>query len=87
MVSYAYSVGGNITSVKTYNGSTLLNTDTYSYTDTNWPDKLTAYNGVPFTYDMVAVLSKKFTLSCLVWGSKTIGVSYENVYFQPNVCR
>lgn len=48
---YEYDLGGNITSVKTYNGNTLLNTDTYSYTDTNWKDKLTAYNGVTITYD------------------------------------
>ena len=48
---YYYDNGGNITSVKTYNGSLLLNTDTYSYTDTNWKDKLTAYNGITITYD------------------------------------
>ena len=48
---YAYDSGGNITGVKTYNGGTLENTDTYSYTDANWSDKLTAYNSVPFTYD------------------------------------
>jgi hypothetical protein len=29
----------------------LESTNTYSYTDTNWKDKLTAYNGVTITYD------------------------------------
>lgn len=50
---YEYDDGGNITSVRTLNSATyaLENTDTYSYTDTNWKDKLTAYNGVTITYD------------------------------------
>ena len=50
---YEYDDGGNITSVQTLNSATyaLENTDTYSYNDSNWPDKLTAYNNVPFTYD------------------------------------
>ena len=28
-------------------------TDTYTYGDSNWPDKLTAYNGNPITYDAI----------------------------------
>lgn len=50
---YEYDDGGNITSVQTLNSATyaLENTDTYSYNDSNWPDKLTAYNNIPFTYD------------------------------------
>ncbi|MBR0159349.1 MAG: RHS repeat protein, partial [Clostridia bacterium] len=48
---YEYDLGGNITSVKTYNGTVIENTDTYSYTDSNWQDKLTAFNGHTITYD------------------------------------
>lgn len=48
---YAYNKGGNITSVKeyAYTTSTTLGTatatNTYTYGDSNWKDKLTAYNG------------------------------------------
>lgn len=49
---------GNILSKKEYNltaagtePSVLLNTQTFSYEDANWPDKLTAVNGNTITYD------------------------------------
>lgn len=38
---------GNLQSVK-LNGAV---TDTYGYTDENWRDKLTSYNGQAITYD------------------------------------
>ena len=59
--TYEYDQGGNILSKKRYayteaadlSGATLLETDTFSYTDTNWRDKLTAYNGAAITYDAI----------------------------------
>ncbi|HHV11341.1 MAG TPA: RHS repeat protein [Clostridiales bacterium] len=55
---YTYDLGGNIISVKEYaytlpgeEPADLLNTVAYEYTDANWKDKLTSYNGQPITYD------------------------------------
>ena len=45
---FYYDNGGNITS-KTVNGTTI----SYGYGDTNWKDKLTAYNGKTITYDKI----------------------------------
>ncbi len=55
---YTYDQGGNILSKKRYayttgTVGTALETDTYSYTDSNWKDKLTAYNGTAITYDEI----------------------------------
>ncbi len=44
---YSYDNAGNIQNVK-LNGTV---TDTYTYGDSNWDDKLTAYNGETITYD------------------------------------
>lgn len=41
--------GGNILSVKN-NGATVKN---YGYTDTEWKDKLTTFNGQTITYDAI----------------------------------
>ena len=55
---YTYDNAGNITSKRTYllaaAGSTpnpLASTDSYTYGDSAWGDKLTAYNGQAITYD------------------------------------
>ena len=55
---YTYTSSGNITSVKEYEyttastiSTTLLNTNTYGYTDNAWGDKLTAYNGSSISYN------------------------------------
>ena len=56
-IVYSYDSGGNRTSVSTYsyttseNLSNPLSTDTYGYTDSNWKDLLTSYNGNTITYD------------------------------------
>ena len=55
---YSYDCGGNILSkVKyAYTTGTLGNaveTIPYAYGDSNWKDKLTAYNGKPITYDTI----------------------------------
>ena len=52
----SYDTAGNILSAKTYAYTTgalgtPLSEDVYAYTDANWSDKLTSYNGVSFTYD------------------------------------
>ena len=52
----SYDTAGNIFSAKTYAYTTgtlgtPLSEDVYAYTDVNWGDKLTSYNGVSFTYD------------------------------------
>lgn len=45
---YAYCVSG-----VDINTQTPLQTITYTYGDTNWKDKLTAYNGKTITYDAI----------------------------------
>ena len=58
---YAYDRGGNILNKKAYvytEGSSAITTeavlvDTYIYSDSNWKDKLTAYNGVTISYDQI----------------------------------
>ena len=55
---YNYDLGGNITSKMRYAYTTgtlgtALETIPYSYTDSNWKDKLTAYNGQSITYDAI----------------------------------
>ena len=50
---YAYDTYGNLLSVKTYDNAVdeLLSTDTYTYGDSQWLDRLTKYNGQTITYD------------------------------------
>ncbi len=55
---YTYNSRGNLTSKATYDYTTAdpitetpTSTDSYSYGDSNWPDKLTSYNGQVITYD------------------------------------
>jgi RHS repeat-associated protein len=55
---YIYDTGGNITSAKEYNYTTgtlgtVQSTISYSYTDSNWKDKLTSYAGSSITYDSI----------------------------------
>ena len=57
--TYAYDLGGNILNKKRYAytvGSlpaAALETVTYAYTDANWKDKLTEFNGSYITYDEI----------------------------------
>ena len=51
---YTYDTYGNILSVKKYDNEDepiLLSTDTYTYGNAQWIDRLTAFNGVGITYD------------------------------------
>ncbi len=55
---YNYDRGGNITSKVKYAYTTgvlesTVETIPYTYGDTNWKDKLTAYNGTAITYDAI----------------------------------
>ena len=57
---YTYDNGGNILSTTVYpltwgslSGVTATDTTTYTYGDSNWKDKLTAYGDTPITYDAI----------------------------------
>ena len=55
---YEYDRGGNMTAKKRYAYTTgtlgtVQQTVSYTYGDSNWKDKLTAYNGQTFTYDTI----------------------------------
>ncbi len=55
---YNYDRGGNILSKSYYTYTTgtpgtAIDTIAYSYTDSNWKDKLTAYDGQTITYDAI----------------------------------
>ena len=55
---YNYDRGGNITSKVKYAYTTgtlgaAVETIPYAYSDSNWKDKLTAYNGTAITYDAI----------------------------------
>lgn len=58
-IVYTYNAGGNILTKTEYNYTTdanpanPINTYSYSYGDSNWKDKLTAYNGKTITYDAI----------------------------------
>ena len=56
---YTYDRGGNILNKARYAYTTVdelgeaIESIPYTYGDANWKDKLTAYNGVPITYDAI----------------------------------
>lgn len=54
---YSYDTAGNMlsetTSVMSNGRPVSSTTKTYGYTDTNWKDKLTSYNGKTITYDAI----------------------------------
>ena len=55
---YTYDLGGNIQSKAAYAFTTgsvgaAVKTNTYSYGDSNWKDKLTAFNGNAISYDEI----------------------------------
>ena len=69
---YAYDLGGNILSKKAYAYTTgtlgaAVHTDTYTYGDANWKDKLTAFNGKSITYDAIGNPLKDNTWT-YTWG-------------------
>ncbi|MBO7319994.1 MAG: RHS repeat-associated core domain-containing protein [Clostridia bacterium] len=55
-IQYEYDKSGNITSKKEYpynNTTSPTSTISYTYGDSNWKDKLTAYNGETIDYDAI----------------------------------
>ena len=59
-IVYSYDLGGNLTNTEEYayqTGATVTGspttTNTYTYGDSNWKDKLTAYNGNTISYDAI----------------------------------
>ena len=71
---YNYDLGGNITSKVRYAYTTgtlgtALETIPYSYTDSNWKDKLTAYNGQSIEYDEIGNVVSGIRDMLFVWGA------------------
>lgn len=69
---YNYDNGGNILSTKVYpltwgslSGVTATKTTNYTYGDSNWKDKLTAYGSTQLTYDAIGnpLTYRGFTLT------------------------
>ena len=59
-VTYTYDLGGNLKSTREYAYTTAATvsgtpavTNTYTYGDSSWKDKLTSYNGNSITYDAI----------------------------------
>ncbi|MGY0374233.1 RHS repeat-associated core domain-containing protein [Clostridium sp. JNZ J1-5] len=57
-ITYSYDAGGNILSKAEYSYTTgdlgtATSTISYGYTDSNWKDKLTNFNGKEITYDAI----------------------------------
>ena len=71
---YNYDLGGNITSKVRYAYTTgtlgtALETIPYSYTDSNWKDKLTAYNGQSIEYDEIGNVVSGIRNMIFGWGA------------------
>ena len=93
---FNYDNSGNITKINIYklkqNGwipSDLISVKTYTYSDTNWKDKLTEYNGTNITYDesgnplsyrdgMSFAWEKGKNLKTVSTGSNTITMQYDS---------
>ena len=60
---YTYDNGGNLIYKKRYTyttgtlGSMLQTMATYTYSDSNWKDRLTSYNNIPLSYDAIGNLT------------------------------
>ena len=95
-IVYSYDLGGNITSTKEYayqTGAavtgTPTTTNTYTYGDSNWKDKLTSYNGNTISYDQIGnplsyrngwnfTWQKGRQLASAANGSTSISYTYNN---------
>lgn len=91
---YNYDNGGNILSTTVYpltwgslSGVTATDTTTYTYGDSNWKDKLTAYGDTPITYDAIGnpLTYRGYTLTwqngrqlaSMKYGTINIGFTYD----------
>lgn len=91
--TYSYDIGGNIREKKEYAFTTgTLGTPTatisYGYTDTNWNDKLTSYNGNTISYDnignMTAFNGRNFTWHAGRQLSGTNGTGLDTTSYKYN---
>ena len=81
--TYSYDANGNITSKVKYTdvqnesltGATAEKTDTYTYSDSLWSDKLTSYNGQAISYDS-AGNPTSYKGATLTWNGRLL-MSYE----------
>lgn len=91
---YTYDNSGNILSTTVYpltwgslSGVTATDTTTYTYGDSNWKDKLTAYGDTPITYDAIGnpLTYRGYTLTwqngrqlaSMKYGAINIGFTYD----------
>ena len=95
-IVYSYDLGGNIISTQAYpyqTGATVSGTpsatNTYTYGDSNWKDKLTAYNGSSITYDAIGNPTSYYNGYTFTWqkgrqlagatnGTNTVSYTYNN---------
>ena len=95
-IVYSYDLGGNITSTAEYayqTGATVTGTPTitnsYTYSDSNWKDNLTAYNGNSISYDAIGNPLSYYNGFSFTWqkgrqlvtasnGSATVTYTYNN---------
>ena len=95
-IVYSYDLGGNLTSTAVYpyqTGATVTGTatttKTYTYGDSNWKDKLTAYNGSSITYDAIGNTTNYYNGYSFTWqkgrqlagatnGTNTVSYTYNN---------
>ena len=95
-IVYSYDLGGNLTSTAVYPyqtgvtvTGTATTTNTYTYGDSNWKDKLTAYNGNTITYDAIGnptsyyngytfTWQKGRQLASAVSSTNTVSYTYNN---------
>ncbi len=96
--AYSYDVNGNIISKTKYQNvsgtnlstGTVISTDTYSYTDTSWSDKLTAFNGQSITYDSMGN-PLSYRGATLTWNGRLLmsyekdGIKYTYTYNDENL--
>ena len=81
--TYSYDANGNITSKVKYTdvqnesltGATAEKTDTYTYSDSLWSDKLTSYNGQTISYDSIGNPTS-YKGATLTWNGRLL-MSYE----------
>jgi len=84
--TYTYDLAGNITSRKTYAFTTgtlgiATKTETLSYTDSSWGDRLTSWQGTTITYDEIGNptwYSIDYLTCLLTWNGRQLA-SFENM--------
>ena len=95
-IVYSYDLGGNLTSTKEYayqTGAAVTGTptatNTYTYGDSNWQDKLPAYNGNTISYDQIGNPTSYYNGFTFTWqkgrqlasasnGSTSVSYTYNN---------